>query len=1054
MSPVTLAQIVERARVVRKDEFAVRSYTNVAMQCLENADKALAQGRHEEAYEFYLKASNILLDTIPGHKQFATLTGLPLTQYFDVRQKMNTRYSTFSEIKEQLKAAEPPSLPMSPPPAEVEEPKRDPLEEKLERLRRNGVNTGSAGRTDTPAFKPKAPSPAISTLPIANDIETNLITARESSSSTKSSLTADMIIPPFRGQSTASAVKPSSSAVLGTSNGDHAVGKPRPSVPHKPAYLHSPVSAQSPTFPTPPPLHPIQLPSYPTQSHTNGKVGGLNLPRILTDARFPKANVVDPETLLGYTQRTTDRPSILFLDVRTREDFEASHVSAEYIVNIEPLVLREGMSGQRLEDALVLNPHHEIELFSRRNEFDLVVYYDDDSRSLNARPELTALNTAIYELAHWRKYLVRSPLLLVGGLSAWKEAGGLCVGGALKSEQTGGSAGSAGSGSLRRSPVLPYRIPEPRQERSRSRPPVPRPIEMIDVEKEKRWMAELQSPNNPIAVATSPEHDRIADYKKRNRNTAIVATGEDENVSPYARTVQDFFAKYPSIAVDEKPPPPYSLQPGGERRESRTKFDYELPKKVHSVPEPTERPGYGLRRQSTFVDHPFQGFAEVTHPEFQPPTPTRAAPQPDPELARARGSTRDSLQYPVMVTPRAPSEGRTSKEMLPMTAMTPAAAPRLPSQAPMQTVARQRMSSYSGDTNYGTTGLKNLGNSCFMNCILQCVSGTTPFTRYFYNGSYKNHISKTNPLGTGGQVVSAWSKLVRHLWTDSYNFVSPVTFRDTIGKVRDEFASGQQQDAQEFMQFFLDALHEDLNVASANKRLPDLTPEEEAFREQLPVAVAAQYEWNRYRHRNESLVTNLFQGQFCNRLRCHTCGHTSTTYNSFMYLSLPILVRKGNKISTLRDCLDGFVHEEVMAGDDAWNCPRCKKPRKATKQMTIVRLPTILIIHFKRFIVKGRWTDKLNAPVQYPMRDLDLSAYVPSTDNVPNSDAPPPPHVYNLYAVTNHFGTLNSGHYTAYVLDKSKNRWNLFDDTKVTSCDESQVISPASYILFYVRQRV
>lgn len=103
------------------------------------------------------------------------------------------------------------------------------------------------------------------------------------------------------------------------------------------------------------------------------------------------------------------------------------------------------------------------------------------------------------------------------------------------------------------------------------------------------------------------------------------------------------------------------------------------------------------------------------------------------------------------------------------------------------------------------------------------------------------------------------------------------------------------------------------------------------------------------------------------------------------------------------------------------NCPQCKAPRRATKQLTIARLPPILLIHLKRFSFKGPFSDKIDTPVQFPIYGLDLTPFVPAPTksqaaNLYNSNdlkaAPPIPatSLYDLYAVSQHFGTLSSGH--------------------------------------------
>jgi ubiquitin carboxyl-terminal hydrolase 8 len=156
--------------------------------------------------------------------------------------------------------------------------------------------------------------------------------------------------------------------------------------------------------------------------------------------------------------------------------------------------------------------------------------------------------------------------------------------------------------------------------------------------------------------------------------------------------------------------------------------------------------------------------------------------------------------------------------------------------------------------------------------------------------------------------------------------------------------------------------------------------------------------------------------------------------------------------------------------DDARRCPHCKELRKTTKQLSLSRLPPILVIHLKRFSFEGRWTDKIDTFVDFPMKGLDLTNYMPpplppGVDKGPilaaNSISPEdprsqlPPYRYDLYAVTNHFGSLSSGHCesdgvvilssttklptdTAFV--SSRGGWLYCDDSSVKPADAREVV--------------
>jgi len=87
-------------------------------------------------------------------------------------------------------------------------------------------------------------------------------------------------------------------------------------------------------------------------------------------------------------------------------------------------------------------------------------------------------------------------------------------------------------------------------------------------------------------------------------------------------------------------------------------------------------------------------------------------------------------------------------------------------------------------------------------------------------------------------------------------------------------------------------------------------------------------------------------------------------------------------------------------------CPRCKEHRQATKKLDLWKLPEILVFHLKRFSYSRYLKNKLDTFVNFPIHNLDLTKYVKSKDGES--------YVYNLYAISNHYGGLGGGHYTAY----------------------------------------
>lgn len=341
--------------------------------------------------------------------------------------------------------------------------------------------------------------------------------------------------------------------------------------------------------------------------------------------------------------------------------------------------------------------------------------------------------------------------------------------------------------------------------------------------------------------------------------------------------------------------------------------------------------------------------------------------------------------------------------------------------------------SLSQHVNGGKVGLRNLGNTCFMNSVLQCLSNTKPLVEYFLRDDF-TFDKNTTTSSMKGQLVTAYANLMKSMWNErSDSQVSPNSFKTQIQRFAPRFMGYAQQDAQEFLRYLLEGLHEDVNKVTSKPK--HVTIQDEDFSNDQDKA--KEY-WRVYLTYDNSHIVEIFVGQLKSELR-FDCDHRSVTFDPFWDLSVPI--PKTRSDVSIIQCLTAFMKAEVLDGDERPTCSKCKKRMRCTKSFSIQRFPTILVLHLKRFS-QGRYSQKVSTCVDFP-EVLDMTEY--------SSEKGGKRVLYSLYGVSNHSGGVHSGHYTANGKHPYSGEWHVFNDTRVSPTSASRAVSAEAYLLFYER---
>ncbi|KAK2171241.1 hypothetical protein NP493_1087g00063 [Ridgeia piscesae] len=299
-----------------------------------------------------------------------------------------------------------------------------------------------------------------------------------------------------------------------------------------------------------------------------------------------------------------------------------------------------------------------------------------------------------------------------------------------------------------------------------------------------------------------------------------------------------------------------------------------------------------------------------------------------------------------------------------------------------------------------TSGIRNLGNTCFMNAVLQSLSNIQSFCGYIKQlPSLEHQLSKkkitTRRLKDGEDVfvVEELRKTLVALWQGNKSAISPESLFSVIWKVVPRFRGYQQQDAHEFMRYLLDRLHSELLtlLPYPNSTSPYICPKGKS-----------------------TIVTAIFGGILQSEVNCLVCGMESRKHDPFLDLSLDIPTKftaksahpkNGEDVCSISDCLASFTEVEELEDSELYMCSNCKRRQKSTKKFWIRRLPNVLCLHLKRFRWQSCFRMKIDTYVSFPLRGLSMGSYVLNNLHETRHSSSGSGSHYDLAAVIVHHGS-------------------------------------------------
>ncbi|KAK6151696.1 hypothetical protein DH2020_014331 [Rehmannia glutinosa] len=404
---------------------------------------------------------------------------------------------------------------------------------------------------------------------------------------------------------------------------------------------------------------------------------------------------------------------------------------------------------------------------------------------------------------------------------------------------------------------------------------------------------------------------------------------------------------------------------------------------------------------------------------------------------------------------------------------------------------------------WGLRGLSNLGNTCFMNSVLQALLHTPPLRNYFLSDKHNRFycerenrtiVTRKSDINKGNNnknvqlcLACDLDAIFSAVFSGERMPYSPAKFLYSWWQHASNLASYEQQDAHEFFISMLDGIHEKMQK---DRRKPhsqgSCVFSCDVVLESLTCFGVGQESCSG----DCCIAHRVFSGILRSDVMCTSCGFTSTTYDPCVDISLDLEPNhasstkvastksnysvnneansvnsgKNPSVSTLVGCLDHFTRPERLGSDQKFFCQQCQVRQESLKQMSIRKLPLVSCFHIKRFEHSPirKMSRKIDSYLQFPF-SLDMAPYLSSSilrsrygnrifpfDGDEQDASSEFSSQFELFAVITHSGKLDAGHYVTYL--RLDDQWYKCDDAWITRVNDDIVRTAQGYMMFYVQK--